>query len=179
MIFEPFQAFTACEFQIKFATEAWERTGAARLRHHVFCAEQGLFRDDRDALDESAIAIVALSMLGVAADEVVGTVRIHEAEPGLWWGSRLAVCPRHRRVGALGTALIQLAVSAAHARGCRRFLAHVQSQNVPLFRRLGWTTLEEVTLHGHPHHRMEANLAAYPPFMTPEIGFLALPKRAA
>lgn len=179
MIFEPFQAFTACEFQIKFATERWERDGAARLRHHVFCKEQGLFEDDRDAIDDGAIAIVALSLLGVAADEVVGTVRIHEAEPGLWWGSRLAVCPRHRGVGALGTSLIQLAVSAAHARGCTRFLAHVQSQNVPLFRRLNWTTLEEVTLHGHPHHKMEADLAAYPPFMTPEIGFLALPKRAA
>lgn len=179
MIFEPFQAFTACEFQIKFATEDWERSGAACLRHHVFCKEQRLFEDDRDAIDDTAIAIVALSLLGVAADEVVGTVRIHEAEPGLWWGSRLAVCPRHRRVGALGTSLIQLAVSAAHARGCTRFLAHVQEQNVPLFRRLNWTTLAEVTLHGHPHHRMEANLAAYPPFMTPEIGFLALPKRAA
>lgn len=179
MIFEPFQAFTACEFQIKFATEAWERRGAARLRHHVFCEEQGLFRDDRDAIDETAIPIVALSLLGVAADEVVGTVRIHEAEAGLWWGSRLAVCPRYRRVGALGTSLIQLAVSAAHMLGCRRFLAHVQEQNVPMFRRLHWSTLEEVTLYGRPHHRMEADLAAYPAFMNPEVGFLALPKRTA
>ena len=180
MIFEPFQAFTASEFQIKFATDGWERQGAARLRREVFCREQHLFtEDDRDAIDDVAITIVALSLMGVAADEVVGTVRIHEAEPGLWWGSRLAVAAPYRRVGALGTSLIQLAVSSAHALGCRRFLAHVQSQNAPLFRRLNWQTLEEVELHGALHHRMEAELAAYPPFPTPEIGFIALPKRAA
>ncbi len=74
--------------------------------------------DDRDAIDEVAIPIVAVSMLGVAADDVVGTVRIHEAEPGAWWGSRLAVAADYRKVGALGAALIKLAVSSAHARGC-------------------------------------------------------------
>jgi hypothetical protein len=29
------------------------------------------------------------------------------------------------------------------------------------------------------HHRMEADLSHYPPFATPEIGFLSLPKMAA
>ncbi len=180
MIFEPFNAFLACEFQVKFATEPWERRGAERLRREVFCDEQGLFAGhDRDEIDEIAIPLVAVSLLGVAADEVVGTVRIHAAEPGLWWGSRLAVKPCYRRIGALGTELIRLAVSSAHARGCRRFLAHVQSQNAPLFHKLRWTTLEEVTFHGRPHHLMEAALDAYPPFATPEAGFLTLPKRAA
>jgi putative N-acetyltransferase (TIGR04045 family) len=180
MIFDAFPPFRASEFQVKFATEAWERSGAALLRRQVFCAEQGIFAgDDRDAVDAVAIPIVALSLLGVAADDVVGTVRIHEAEPGLWWGSRLAVAPDYRRIGALGTALIQLAVSSAHALGCRRFLAHVQSQNVLLFRHLHWRTLAEIELHGRPHHRMEADLAFYPPFAAAETGFVALARKAA
>jgi putative N-acetyltransferase (TIGR04045 family) len=180
MIFEPFDPFRVSEFHVKFATEDWERRGAAALRRQVFCEEQAIFAgDDRDAIDEVAIPIVALSLLGVAADEVVGTVRIHEAEPGLWWGSRLAVARPYRRIGALGTALIRLAVASAHARGCRRFLAHVQSQNAPLFHHLRWRTLEEVELFGRPHHRMEADLDFYPPFAAAETGFHALPKLAA
>jgi putative N-acetyltransferase (TIGR04045 family) len=179
MIFEPISPFIASQYQIKYATEAWERQGAAAVRRAVFCQEQGLFaHDDRDDIDQVATPIVALSMLAVAADAVVGTVRIHEESPGVWWGSRLAVAADHRRVGALGAALIRLAVSSAHARGCIRFLAHVQSQNALLFQRLHWRTLEIVELHGRPHHRMEADLDFYPPFTAPETGFLALRKAA-
>jgi putative N-acetyltransferase (TIGR04045 family) len=180
MIFEPFSPFQASAYQVKFATEGWERRAAAALRREVFCREQGIFEgDDRDAIDEVAIPIVALSMYGVAADAVVGAVRIHEAEPGLWWGSRLAVAPEYRHAAALGAALVQLAVSSAHARGCKRFLAHVQSQNAPLFERLHWRTLSQVELHGRAHHHMEADLAFYPPFAAPELGFQALARRAA
>jgi putative N-acetyltransferase (TIGR04045 family) len=179
MIFEPVSPFLPSQYQVKYATDDWERQGAAALRHAVFCHEQGLFAgDDRDDIDRVATCIVALSMLAVAADAVVGTVRIHEESPGLWWGSRLAVAADHRRVGALGTALIRLAVSSAHARGCTRFLAHVQSQNALLFQRLRWRTLEIVELHGRPHHRMEAELDFYPPFTATETGFLALRKAA-
>lgn len=182
MIFEPFAPFLPSEFQIKFAVEPWEKTGAAALRRKVFCEEQGLFgggdADDRDAIDETAIPLVAISLLGVAAGDVVGTVRIHETEPGLWWGSRLAVSRDCRKVGALGAALIRLAVSSAHARGCTRFLANVQSQNAVLFRRLHWRVLSELELQGKPHVHMEADLAFYPPFAAPEIGFHALRKAA-
>lgn len=181
MIIEGFRPFLASEYRIKYATEAWEHRGAADLREQVFCREQNLFGGgggDRDTIDAAAIPIVALSLMGVAADAVVGTVRIHEERPGLWWGSRLAVAVEHRRVGALGAALIRLAVSSAHARGCTRFLAHVQGQNTTLFRRLHWRTVEEVDLHGRPHHRMEADLDFYPPFATPNTGFLALRKAA-
>lgn len=178
-MFEPFAPFVPSGFQVKVAVEPWERAAAARLRRQVFCEEQALFAgDDRDALDAVAIPLVAVSLLGVAADAVVGTVRIHEAEPSLWWGSRLAVAPECRKVGALGAALIRLAVSSAHARGCTRFLAHVQSQNAPLFHRLHWRTLAEIDLHGRPHHHMQADLAFYPPFAAPETGFLALRKAA-
>jgi putative N-acetyltransferase (TIGR04045 family) len=180
MIFDPFPVFLPAEYRVKFATEAWERREAAALRRQVFCEEQGIFSgDDRDDIDAIAIPLVVISSLGVAPHDVVGTVRIHEAEPGVWWGSRLAVAPDYRRIGALGSSLIRLAVGSAHARGCNRFYAHVQSQNALLFRRLHWRTIEETELRGRPHHFMQADLAHYPPIADPEVGFLSLPKRAA
>lgn len=180
MIFEPFKPFISCAFHIKFATWAWERDAAAKLRRDVFCREQKIFeRDDYDQIDDVAIPIVALSMLGVGADSVVGTVRIHEPEPGVWWGSRLAVAADHRSVNTLGSSLIKLAVSSAHARGCKLFLAHVQAQNVPLFRRMHWKSVGETDIHGRLHHRMEADLNFYPPFAAPEVGFMALSKKVA
>ena len=180
MILDPVPAFRPSHFRVKFASLPWERAGCAALRRQVFCTEQGIFSgDDRDAVDAAAIPICALSMVGVEADAVVGTVRIHEAAPGLWWGSRLAVAHDFRRIGALGAGLIRVAVSAAHARGCTRFLAHVQARNVPLFEALHWTGLESVTLHGHPHRLMQADLAHYPPMRDPEHGLLTLLRKAA
>ena len=180
MIFEPFPMFLPSEYRVKFATEAWEKREAVKLRRQVFCDEQGIFAgDDRDAIDDIAIPIVAISSLGVAPEDVVGTVRIHEAEPGVWWGSRLAVAASYRRIGAIGSSLVRLAVSSAHARGCTKFLAHVQSQNAPLFQRLHWSTIAEVEFHGRPHHFMQADLDHYPPFADAETGFLSLPKKAA
>ena len=55
----------------------------------------------------AAIPLVALSSLGIAHEDVVGTVRIFEEQPGLWWGSRLAVARQYRKVGAIGTSLIR------------------------------------------------------------------------
>ncbi len=49
----------------------------------------------------------------------------------------------------------------------------------PLFWRVGWSTIEEVVLHGRPHHFMEADLNRYPPIADAETGFLSLPKKAA
>jgi len=179
MIFEPFPNFLPAEYRVKFATEAWEKREAAVLRRKVFCEEQGIFvGNDRDAIDVTAITIVAISSFAVASQEVVGTVRIHAAQPGVWWGSRLAVAGEYRRISALGTSLIRLAVSSAHARGCRRFFAHVQSQNAPMFQRLHWHTIEEIVLHGRPHHFMRADLNHYPPIADAETGFLSLPKAA-
>ncbi len=97
MIFEPFPEFLPSEYRVKFATEAWEYREAAALRRTVFCDEQKIFSgNDRDPIDEIAIPIVALSSFAVASQEVVGTVRIHEMEPGIWWGSRLAVAAEYR-----------------------------------------------------------------------------------
>ncbi|MBY5316194.1 histone acetyltransferase [Rhizobium leguminosarum] len=180
MMLETFAPYRSSEFQVKFATSAWERSQAHALRRAVFCEEQQIFEgDDRDAIDDHAIPIVALSMLGIAADQLVGTVRIHQAEPGLWWGSRLAVHQDFRKIGALGATLIKLAVSSANAIGCHTFFANVQVQNGLLFRRLHWDVIEEFEVYGKPHLRMKADLAYYPPCATPEAGFTALSRKAA
>lgn len=180
MMLEPFSPYRASEFQVKFSTSDWERQEAHALRRAVFCEEQKIFEDDdRDAIDEHAIPIVALSMMGVAADRVVGTVRINQEEPGLWWGSRLAVHEDFRKIGALGATLIRLAVSSANAMGCHTFLANVQVQNGLLFRRLHWDVIEEFEVYGKPHLRMKADLAWYPPCPTPETGLVALARKAA
>jgi len=165
--------FVPCEFRVKWAATSWEREQALALRRAVFCAEQGIFPgDDRDALDEHAQLIVALSCVAGAPDAVVGTVRIHEESPGRWWGSRLAVHAAFRHHGRIGATLIRLAVSSAHARGCREFLAHVQSQNTPMFERLHWRALQRETLHGRPHDLMQADLAHYAPCDAPDAGFV-------
>lgn len=163
-MYEPFQPYVSPTHRVCIATQSWQQAAAAQLRRDVFCSEQGIFSgDDRDEIDDVATPIVAVSRLLGEDDKVIGTVRIHPAGThGEWWGSRLAVCREYRRQAGLGTSLIRLAVSTAHARGCTRFLAHVQSSNVLLFQRLHWQSLGEMTLHGKPHHLMEADLAHYP-----------------
>lgn len=167
------QAFQPVAFRIKQVSEAWERREAHALRRAVFCLEQGIFvGDDLDAVDGHAQLLVACTSVAGECDQVVGTVRIHQPEPGVWWGSRLAVHPSFRHVGRIGATLIRLAVSSAHAQGAKTFLAHVQQANVPLFQKLHWAHREEVSLHGRPHALMQADLAHYPPCTRPHWGFM-------
>ncbi len=164
-------------YRICAADALWMQAGAADLRRRVFVEEQQVFGDDdRDAIDAIALPLVAvaeqaIAERGVGGPVIVGTVRIHQAAPGIWWGSRLAVAPEWRRVGKLGSELIRLAVGTARARGAVAFHAHVQRQNVPLFRRLHWTVTAEMDLHGRPHAHMLADLAQYTPIDDPVAGW--------
>ncbi|WP_250494238.1 MSMEG_0567/Sll0786 family nitrogen starvation N-acetyltransferase [Caballeronia sp. GAWG1-1] len=170
--------YSPVEYRVKWATLSWEASEAYKLRRAVFCIEQGIFiGDDRDAIDERAQLLVALSCVAGMPEQVVGTVRIHEEEPGVWFGSRLAVHAAFRSHAKIGATLIRLAVSSAHALGCETFLAHVQSQNAPLFARLRWDSLKEEAIFGRPHHLMQAQLDAYPPCVTPQSGFVALARK--
>ena len=154
---------------IKLATSNAERDAARALRQQVFCLEQGLFDgDDTDAIDGAAITLVAVDADGA----VIGTVRIHHAGDDVWWGSRLAVARVARRQAAVGSGLIRLAVGAARSFGCTTFLAHVQQQNVAMFRQLHWQELADVVLHGRAHSLMRAGLAAYAPIHDGETGFI-------
>jgi putative N-acetyltransferase (TIGR04045 family) len=163
-------------FRVQWASNGWMQQQAQALRRQVFCTEQGLFDgDDADAIDRdepSARTLVALSCLAGEADEVLGTVRIHQAASGVWWGSRLAVQRAWRKHLKLGSTLIRLAVTSAHAQGCDTFLAHVQAQNVALFQRLHWQVRDEIVLHGRVHALMQADLVHYPPCHSPYAGFV-------
>lgn len=134
MSFQNAKAFLSPDFIIRAAAQPWELEGVRKLRHQVFVQEQAIFdRDDRDDIDDVALPLAAISTYASEADQVVGTVRIHEESPRIWRGSRLAVAHSHRRMGRLGAELIHLAVSTAHGCGCDQFLAQVQMQNVTLF----------------------------------------------
>ncbi|MFT8517095.1 MAG: MSMEG_0567/Sll0786 family nitrogen starvation N-acetyltransferase, partial [Acetobacter persici] len=123
--------FIPTEYVVRLARTPWERAGYHALRREVFCHEQKIFaEDDRDGIDEDAIPIIAACCMAGMPDRIVGAVRIHEAEPGLWRGSRLAVHAEHRKLGRIGAELIRMAVSTAHGLGAQRFLAQVQEQNV-------------------------------------------------
>jgi len=124
------------------------------LRKKVFVEEQQLFqRTDRDRHDKNAIHIVAL-----CNNTVVGTVRVHQLETGIWLGSRLAVVKQFR--GRVGKLLIQKAVAVVTENGARQFRAQILLRNVPLFRRLGWVPAGRVfTYRGQPHQMMEAVLS--------------------
>jgi putative N-acetyltransferase (TIGR04045 family) len=173
-------AFQSPGYFIRAVSTAWETAGAFDLRKRVFVDEQGLFEHhDRDDIDTIATHLVAISTLAHEAHSVVGTVRIHQAEPGVWWGSRLAVDPEYRNVGRLGAELINLAVRSANARGCRLFNANVQLQNVILFRRMRWNCIEEVDCHGVAHMRMSAELSHYPPKYSPQDGWYHRPHKNA
>lgn len=174
------RSYNSPGYYIRAASKRFEAEGAQTLRKRVFVEEQKIFpQHDRDDIDLIATHLVALSTYAHEADQVVGTVRIHEERPRLWWGSRLAVDSDFRHVGRLGAELIRLAVCTANARGCDRFLAHVQRQNVVLFRRLHWRPLEEITVHGTPHVKMEADLAHYPPCADPVAGWYHRPRKVS
>ncbi|HEY9888894.1 MAG TPA: MSMEG_0567/Sll0786 family nitrogen starvation N-acetyltransferase [Candidatus Obscuribacterales bacterium] len=135
-----------------------------QLRQAIFCEEQGLFAGhDEDDIDDIAYPIIAVENDVIAGKQVVGVVRIYEAQPRLWYGGRLGVHPHYRRVGRIGQGLIHKAVTTANAWGCDRFLATVQLQNVRFFRRQHWESVEEIVVCDRPHHLMVADLAFYPP----------------
>jgi putative N-acetyltransferase (TIGR04045 family) len=160
------------EFKLAIAPE--EVSAYFALRRSIFVEEQGLFSDsDIDEIDEIAYPIVALPNFRYVtnicsyAPNVLGIVRIYEPEPQLWYGGRLGVHPDFRRAGRIGKGLIDQAVTTANAWGCQRFLATVQLQNVRFFQRFHWSSLEELTICGLPHHLMEADLNYYPPNAEP------------
>lgn len=171
-------AYKHDHFHIKWAESGWEKEQAYRIRRAVFCDEQGLFKEhDTDDVDLKAQTLVAVQQLAGMPERVVGTVRIYESAPRIWWGSRLAVEPDFRRQGVLGAGLIKLAVRSANSLGCDEFHATVQAQNETLFKRLHWHPTDHLMIQGVDHVKMVADLAHYPPMDCPQQGFWQEGKR--
>lgn len=150
-------------FACRLARTDAERGDYFALRRAIFCEEQRLFAgDDRDEADDDAHPIVCLHEHG-GLSRVVGVVRIWETAPGDWWGGRLGVHVDFRAAATVGRRLVQTAVGTARAWGATQFRATVQRPNVAFFRRLRWTTVEEIQVLGQPHHLMQADLSWYAP----------------
>ena len=65
--------YAPVEYLVREAAQQWERDEAMALRRAVFCIEQGIFaRDDRDAIDDRAQLLVAMSCNGGMPEQVVG-----------------------------------------------------------------------------------------------------------
>ena len=153
-----------------------------KIRKSIFCDEQRLFqKNDFDKYDHSAIPIIAINHYLGSPDEVVGVVRIYEENKREWFGGRLGVIKEYRSFSnficphlfinvdvsalyrkSIAAGLIYRAVSLANYLGCDKFSAHVQEQNVKLFKRLNWNVLESIYIYGIKHYLMEADLTAYP-----------------
>jgi len=132
-----------------------EQERAFEIRKEVFVLEQELFSNsDVDENDAKSIHLVA-----EWNHQVVGTVRIFPMnQNGHWIGGRLAVRKEYRSTGA-GEILVREAMHCVKNRGCTKFTAHIQLENVPFFSRLGWKTVGPVRDYfGKPHQLMEANL---------------------
>ena len=132
-----------------------EQERAFEIRKEVFILEQKIFSNsDVDENDPKSIHLVA-----EWNNEVVGTVRIFPVNRnGHWIGGRLAVRKGFRNTGA-GELLVREAIQCVKNRGCSKFTAHIQLENVPFFSRVGWKTIEPVKDYfGKPHQLMEADL---------------------
>jgi len=146
----------------KIAETADELTAYYAIRHAVFVDEQGMFHGtDVDERDAQAIHIVAVDE---ETGSVVGGVRCYydlEWGKDTWFGGRLAVRQEYRHKSVqVGPALVRMAERAVQERGCRCFLAYIQTPNVKFFERLGWHPLGEVIeYHGRPHQMMEAHFS--------------------
>lgn len=133
----------------------FEQEKAFEIRRKVFVEEQKIFSDsDRDENDQKSIHLIA-----ELDREIIGTVRLFPVnKDGHWVGGRLAVKREFRNTGA-GELLVREAIKWVKRKGCKKFTAHIQVENVPFFSRLGWKAVEPAKDYfGKPHQLMEANL---------------------
>ncbi|MEE2876492.1 MAG: MSMEG_0567/Sll0786 family nitrogen starvation N-acetyltransferase [Candidatus Neomarinimicrobiota bacterium] len=138
-------------------TEA-ELQGCFAVRHAVFVEEQKIFFEtDRDSFDQSGIHIAAID---TGTGKVVSTVRCHEVDEAIWYGTRLAVAKDYRsHPSHIGVSLCKLAEKTVADRGAKRFLAYVQPQNVRFFEGLRWRKVGKPVMHFELLHQlMQASL---------------------
>ncbi|WAM19394.1 MSMEG_0567/sll0787 family protein [Rhodococcus sp. JS3073] len=145
---------TGPSFLVRVADTAAALATYHGLRRETFVAEQGLFAGhDRDDLDDDPRTVVLIA----TGDDgtVLGGVRLAPVGGGRdigWWaGSRLVVDRRARNGHGIGKALVRAACAYAETHGVLRFDATVQSRNEPMFIRLGWDRIAEVTVASQPH----------------------------
>ena len=76
---------------------------------------------------------------------------------------------KESRRSKAGRFLVMEAMKRVKKMGCREFFARIQEENVPFFRKLGWTPLGgPEACHGRPHRLMRADLGLVPDDLLPE-----------
>ena len=146
------------EFEFKIITNDEELKEYYKIRKNIFVNEQKIFSEtDIDEYDADAIHIAAVEK---STGKMVGGVRCYNPEGNTWIGGRLSAAPGYRN-GRVGHNLVRFAVQTVKSRGCTKFLAYVQPQNVKFFERLHWKPEGDLIMHhGKPHQLMEADLDA-------------------
>ena len=140
-------------YEVRRARDETEMHEVLRLRYDVFCAEQGVPRQEEvDGRDGEAIHLVAVSN-----GELLGTCRVLMVGSTAQF-SRLAVRPAVRRQG-IATALLDAADSETLAAGGQRLVLHAQTYARPLYEHAGYRTRgREFTEAGIKHIAMEKRL---------------------
>ena len=127
-----------------------EMSQALRIRHDVFCVEQGVpEREELDGRDGDGIHLVA-----VAGGEVIATCRLLFVGPTVQF-SRLAVRRDARRRG-IATRLLELADEETRAGGARRLVLHAQTYARSLYEAAGYVPRGRIFMEaGIEHVAME------------------------
>jgi ElaA protein len=126
---------------------------ALRLRHDVFCVEQGVpEHEELDGRDGEGIHLVAMD-----GDRLLATCRVLLVGNTAQF-SRLAVRDSARRRG-IATALLELADAETRAAGGRRIVLHAQTYAQKLYERAGYRPRGRVFIEaGIEHVAMEKTL---------------------
>ena len=123
---------TTVRYEVRRARDLRELDAALKLRHDVFCVEQGVpEREELDGHDDEGIHLVA-----VQDGELLGTCRLVVIGRTVQF-SRLAVRVSARRRG-IATALLEAADAETRAAGARRLVLHAQTYAQPLYEQAGY-----------------------------------------
>jgi predicted GNAT family N-acyltransferase len=115
------------------------RARAYALRHEVFVHEQRVPESlERDALDDTAVHVVALEDAGAGGGErIVGTGRLVVQEGGVGRVGRMAVAADRRRTG-VGEAVLAALEAEARTVGLREVELHAQCYVERFYARAGY-----------------------------------------
>jgi predicted GNAT family N-acyltransferase len=134
-------------FEVRHPAGSDELRQALKLRHDVFCVEQGVpEREELDGRDGDGIHLVAIgadgALLATCRILIVGTTAQF---------SRLAVRRDARRNG-IAMALLRAADAETVAAGAHRLVLHAQTYALPLYEAAGYRTRGRVFVEADIEH---------------------------
>lgn len=144
---------TLVGYEVRRLRDQSEMQAALKLRHDVFCVEQGVpEQEELDGRDHDGIHLVTIH-----GGEVVATCRILLIGSTAQF-SRLAVRSSMRRRG-IATELLEMADEETRALGGRRIVLHAQTYAQELYERAGYRPRGRMfTEAGIDHIAMEKQL---------------------